>query len=638
MKSMLRILDLEDEPNDAELIKYELEAEGLSCEVSRVFSEEDFASALDKGGFDLILADFYLPGFSGSSALAIARARRPEIPFIFVSGTMGEDVAVESLKNGATDYVLKQKLSRLVPAVRRALTEAEQRRAREKYEDKIREQAALLDRAQDAIVVCNLANRIQYWNKGAERLYGWSARETSGSELTEWLLRDADAVHAAQTVLLEKEEWQGELQRVTKDGRSVIVHSRWTLLRDTQVKPKSFLSIDTDITERKRLESQFLRNHRIESVGRLASGIAHDLNNILAPILASVPMLRTGLPEAEFDKTLATIETSAQRGADIVEQLLTYARGVEGERAIVQVRRLIHELAGIIEHTFPRNIAFAPQGTENLWPVNADATQLHQVFMNLCVNARDAMPQGGTLTVTAENLELDENYVSMNPVATVGPYVVIRVIDTGKGIPRELMDKVFDPFFSTKDLGKGSGLGLSTVLGIVKSHGGFLDLRSELGKGSTFEIYLPAIPNAQVQTSATQPPIRTRGRGELILVVDDESNICDVTKKTLEKSGYKVLTASDGIDAIAVYSQYRGKIDLVLTDIRMPILDGVALIRALKKLEPQIKVIASSGIASSGGRLERMAELEELGVRGFLSKPYTAEQMLATFDEALHKQ
>jgi len=635
MKSMLRILELEDEPSDAELIKHELEAEGFSCQVSRVLSEEDFARALDKGGFDLILADFCLPGFSGSSALAMARAKRPDIPFIFVSGTMGEDVAVESLKEGATDYVLKHKLSRLAPAVRRALTEAEQRSARQQYEDKIREQAALLDRAQDAIVVCNLANRIQFWNKGAERLYGWSARETNGSEITEWLLRDPDAVHTAQTVLLEKEEWQGELHRVTKDGRNLIVHSRWTLLRDAQGKPKSFLSIDTDITERKRLESQFLRTQRIESIGRLASGIAHDLNNILAPILISVPMLRSGLPTEEFEKMLAMIEISAQRGADIVKQLLTYARGVEGERAVVQVKRLIHEMARIVQQTFPKNIGFVSQEAKNLWPIHADATQLHQVFMNLCVNARDAMPQGGTLTMTAENLELDENYVSMNPAATIGPHVLIRVTDTGKGIPPEVMDKVFDPFFSTKDLGKGSGLGLSTVLGLVKSHGGFIDLRSEMGKGSTFEIYLPATPNAQV-TQTALPSNRPRGRGELILVVDDEAIICDITKKTLEKNGYKVLTASDGIDAIAVYSQHRGKIDLVLTDIMMPILDGVAMIRALKKLEPQLKVIASSGMAATGGRLERTTELEELGVRAFLTKPYTAEQMLATFDEVLH--
>ncbi len=504
------------------------------------------------------------------------------------------------------------------------------------FEEKIREQEALIDLAQDAIMVSNLAGRVQFWSKGAERLYGWSSLQTIGSEISEWLGHDAASFQTAKRVVLDKGDWNGELQRQTKDGRTVIVRSRWSLLRDAEGNPKSFLAIDTDITEKKQLEAQFLRTQRIESVGRLASGIAHDLNNILAPIMISVPMFRLGLPPDEFEKMLATVEASAQRGADVIKQLLTYARGIEGNRAVLQLKPLLHEMDRMIQQTFPKNIIFSSTAAPDLWPLVGDATQLHQVLMNLCVNARDAMPLGGALSVSAENLDLDENYVSMSPDATAGPNVVIRVTDTGRGIPQEIIEKVFDPFFSTKDPGKGSGLGLSTVLGIVKSHGGFLNVRSALGKGSTFEIYLPAAPEAEVQASPTPRGAQPRGQGELILVVDDEASICEMTKKSLEKNGYKVLTAADGVEALALYAQHPGIIDLVLTDIMMPILDGVALVRTLKKLDPCVKVIASSGISSSGGHLERAAELEALEVRAFLSKPYTAEKMLRLFDEMLH--
>ncbi len=579
----MRIIHLEDDARDSELARSELANQGIPCEVDRVQSRED-----------------------------------------------------EALKSGASDYVLKERLFHLAPAVRRALREAKEQSERRLFEEKIREQAALLDLAQDAIMVCNLTGRIQFWNKGAERLYGLSSAQTTGSDIREWLSYEATSFQTAQEVVLDTGQWNGELQRLTKDGRTVIVHSRWTLLRDAQGNPKSFLSIDTDLTEKKRLEAQFLRNQRIESVGRLASGIAHDLNNILAPIMISVPMFRSGLPADEFEKMLATVEASAHRGADVIKQLLTYARGIEGSRAILPLKPLLHEMGRMIQQTFPKNITFSSTTVSELWPLLGDATQLHQVLMNLCVNARDAMPLGGALSVAAENLDLDENYVSMSPDATVGPHVVIRVTDTGKGIPKEIIEKIFDPFFSTKDLGKGSGLGLSTVLGIVKSHGGFVNVRSAPGTGSTFEIYLPAVPGAEAPASPAARGKQPRGQGELILIVDDEAIICEVTKKTLERNGYKVLVAADGVEALALYAQHPGMIDLVLTDIMMPILDGVALVRALKKLDPRVKVIASSGISSSGGRLDRAAELEALEVRAFLSKPYTAEKMLRLFEEMLH--
>src|SRR5260221_4202205 len=344
----MRIIHLEDDARDSELARSELANQGIPCEVDRVQSREELVSALDRAGFDLILADYNLPTFDGLSALALAREKSPQTPFIFLSGMRGEAVAVEALKSGASDYVLKERLFNLAPDVRRALREAKEQSERRLFEEKIREQAALLDLAQDAIMVCNLTGRIQFWNKGAERLYGWSSAQTTGSDIREWLSYEATSFQTAQEVVLDTGQWNGELQRLTKDGRTVIVHSRWTLLRDAQGNPKSFLSIDTDLTEKKRLEAQFLRNQRIESVGRLASGIAHDLNNILAPIMISVPMFRSGLPADEFEKMLATVEASAQRGADVIKQLLTYARGIEGSRAILPLKPLLHEMGRMI--------------------------------------------------------------------------------------------------------------------------------------------------------------------------------------------------------------------------------------------------------------------------------------------------
>ena len=511
----------------------------------------------------------------------------------------------------------------------------ERKRAEEalrESETQIRAQARLLDLAHDAIVVRNLKHEVLYWNRGAERIYGWTASEARGRRVTDLLLKDTKSFDAAQLELMEKGEWSGEIRQFTRDGREVIVSGRWTLVRDEQGRPTSVLVLNTDITEKKRLENQFLRSQRMESIGTLAGGVAHDLNNILSPIMMSAPLLRMDeLPAEDFDRLLDTIETNAQRGSDIVKQLLAFGRGIEGERVVVQLRHIIKEMVKIARETFPKNITVGADVADNLWPIMGDPTQTHQILLNLCINARDAMPNGGTLRIIADNVQLDEHYAAQDPEAKQGPFVSLRVTDTGTGIPKEIMDKIFDPFFTTKEIGKGTGLGLATVMGIVKSHGGMLHVYSEVGKGSAFNVLLPAAPNAVAPgEEAVREPL-PMGKGETILVVDDEAGILGATTKLLERHNYKVLAAADGAEALTLFTRHRGAIRLIMTDVMMPVMDGLALTRVIRKMAPDLGIIASSGLEHDA----RFEELRGLGVSAFLTKPYTAEKLLRTLRELL---
>ncbi|MBD1904236.1 response regulator [Funiculus sociatus GB2-A5] len=506
---------------------------------------------------------------------------------------------------------------------------------RKHSEQKIREQAALLDIATDAIIVQNLENQILFWSKGAECLYGWNKEEAVGKNTNELLYKQTPSqLQEYSEILFAYGEWYGELHQVTKSGQVIIVESRWTLVRDDQEKPKAVLIVNTDITEKKQLERQFLRGQRLESLGTLASGIAHDLNNVLAPVLMSVQLLQLKLQDEQSKHLLSILETNTKRGADLVKQVLSFAKGIEGERTTIQVGHLILELKKIVQETFPKSIQLCTDiQTRELWTISGDATQLHQVLMNLCVNARDAMPNGGVLKICAENIIVDENYARMIAGAKVGSHIVVTVSDTGVGMSSDILDRIFEPFFTTKELGKGTGLGLSTVLGIVKSHGGFINVYSEVGKGTEFKVYLPAVQAKQVQQVEKDESKLPNGQGELILVVDDEASIAEVTKTSLETYAYRVLTASDGIEAVLVYAQHKEEISVVLLDMMMPSMDGPTTIRTLQKINPQVKVIAVSGLASK----ERVTEVANLGIKNFLSKPYTTQQLLQSLNEVISR-
>ena len=511
-------------------------------------------------------------------------------------------------------------------AIRSDITE------RKRAEEQIREQAALLDQAQDAILVRDLDQNIFFWNKGAEKLYGWSAEEAVGKNAEQLLFKDHSAqFDAAREAIIENGEWKGELHQTRRDGTDIIVEGRWTLVRDEQGQPKSILIINTDITEKKRMESQFLRAQRMESIGTLAGGIAHDLNNVLSPILMAIDMLQLRVTDENSKKWFDVLRANAERGGSMVRQVLSFARGVEGERVALQPKHLIKEIVKILRETLPKSLEINFHVPNDLWIISADATQIHQVLMNLCVNARDAMPEGGSISIKAENVFVDDNYARMHIEANAGRFVVINVSDTGPGMTVEIQTRIFEPFFTTKEMTKGTGLGLSTALTIVKSHGGFINVYSELHRGSQFAVYLPALDMpGTVDLAAAQTDLPL-GNGELVLVVDDEESIREITRGTLETFGYRVLTASDGTEALALYVDKKNEIAVVLTDMVMPFMDGPATIRALQRMNPNVRIIAASGLGTGHHAGEGVLE----GVSVFLNKPYTAEKLLKTLAQVL---
>jgi PAS domain S-box-containing protein len=750
MLQRLQVLIVEDDAGDAELILAELRNAGFDPEWHRVETEAGYVEKLYPG-LDVILSDYSMPKFNGLRALALLNERGLEIPFIIVSGIIGEETAISAIKEGAVDYLLKDRLARLGPAVRQALDQYRLRRERERAEVKFRklveqsltgiylaqndrfvyvnprmadilgfseaelmgpslfefivpadremvrenirrrlegevesvqyefrmlrkdgtvinaevrgclsehdgqpailgslldvteqrraqetarEQAEMLDRAHEAIVVYGIhTRRITFWNRGAVRLYGWTADEAVGRDVGELIFSDASAPDAVTAHLLKAGEWRGEHNQVSKTGKKSIVSSSASLVNDANGEPKLALVINIDITEQKEFEARFLRAQRMESIGTLASGVAHDLNNILTPIMMSAPLLRRDLAQEKREHIISSIETCAGRGAQIIKQVLTFGRGLEGDKRPVQAGALVKEVIKIMRETFPKSIGIESSLAPTLWPIIGDSTQIHQVLLNLCVNARDAMPGGGKVRLSAANLEVDANYASMLPEANPGPYVLLEVSDSGTGIAPEIVERIFDPFFTTKEVGKGTGLGLSTVHGIVKGHGGFLKVTSSPGKGTTFQVYLPAAPDqdAAIDTSESETQI-PNGHGELVLVVDDEETVRRSASMVLEASGYEVVLAADGTEALAVFAQNSDRIAIVLTDLMMPFLDGVGLIRALHSMSPNVPIIASTGLEEK----HKLLELRAMDVETVLYKPYGAKALLRTVHRSLH--
>ena len=566
-----------------------------------------------------------------------------DYPLLVTVGAAEQDVLLPSSQRRARNYVgaglvsammafLAGLLMTALARKRRTVVKLEQTMADlSAVHGRLAEQASLLDKAQDAIIVRDLGHRITYWNKSAERLYGWSSGEVLGTVARE-LQPDPVVFDEAMRRVVEHGDWMGELAQVGKDGRRLTVESRWTLVKNDAGGAGAVLVINTDITERTKLEQQFLRAQRLESIGTLAGGIAHDLNNVLTPIMMSIGMLTERESDPERLDILHTLETSARRGADMVQQVLSFARGVEGRREQVEIGDVLHDVERIVNDTFLKNIDVRTSIPADLWTVSGDPIQLHQVLLNLCVNARDAMPNGGRLSLSAANVTLDEAFAVGNIDAKAGPYVMLQVQDSGTGIPRDTIDRIFEPFFTTKDVSKGTGLGLSTSLAIVKSHGGFIRVESDPGAGTAFSVYLPAQPVARPDASPATEVELPRGNGELILVVDDEPSVRTIARRMLEAFGYRVALAPDGAQAAAIYADRKHEIAAVITDMMMPVMDGPATIRALKGIRADVRIIAVSGLH---GRGTDPHEGASASVRHFLPKPYTAATLLAALREIL---
>ncbi len=497
-------------------------------------------------------------------------------------------------------------------------------------EEKIREQAALLNRSQDAIILETVDGLVTYWNEGASRMFGWSSEETLGRKLGD-ILKDVEPrqILGIAGTVREDGEWAGETKARDRRGVEIILDCRCKLLTDSIGISKSIMMVCTDVTEKKKLEAQFIRAQRLESIGALAGGIAHDLNNVLSPIMMSIRTLKLGSGDPQSLEILQTMESSAQRGSDMIRQILMFGRGAGGERIVLQPRHILGEVVNIACATFPKSIRFEQSISRNLWTVMGDATHIHQIILNLCLNARDAMPEGGTLTIGAENQTLGENCNQVSIDAKPGKYVVISVTDTGTGIPPGLLDKIFEPFFTTKALGQGTGLGLSTAVALVKGNGGFITVSSEVNFGSTFKVYLPASEKVETVSPLESSADQYVGHGEMILVVDDESSIREIARATLEAYGYQVIVAGDGAEAIAAFVKNMGNVRAIIIDNMMPVMDGKAAIPALKRIRAEVKIIATSGLQEEiTGPFFELAD-------SFMSKPFTGEKLLSTVHEVI---
>jgi len=750
----MKILHLEDDAADAEIFEGLLFAEWPDCKIRRMDTREDFEEALQTGDYDLILSDYTLPNFDGLSALAIARRQRPEIPFVFLSGTIGEQRAIEALRHGANDYVLKEAPNRLVAAIHSALEDAERDAARrlaeetlgksrsqfrqiaesigdfivlldleerpqyanaafhhivDPYVDQITrsflewvhpedrpglaaqlqlaragderlnlefrllfpdgsirfleasagmppgfrdealllltgrniserkateqaliEQASLLEKARDAIWLIDLNFTIAQWNASAERIYGIPRHEAIGRDARAVLFHTQEAhFDLAVALVLAQGEWHGEFRHTRSTGGDLVVDCSWSLVNDAQGRPQSILCIEADATTRRQLELDLQRSQRIEGLGMLAGGIAHDLNNILSPMLIGVRMLRPLAKTQDDMAVLDTLESCAAHGADLVQQIVLFARGSEGQRSEIRLGELLMELKSFLKTAYQRSLTFEVGWDAEISPVFADPTQIKQVVLNLCVNARDAMPEGGTVRITAENARvLPGGLRGFTGEIPAGAYVRLSVADTGTGMSPETLEKIFDPFFTTKGIGKGTGLGLSTIAGIVRSHGGTIRVESALGSGTTFQIYLPA---ALAPTPASRTPkikLPPKGRGETVLVIDDDEATRNVCERTLVSQGYRVVTAENGELGLQAFEAHRAEIRAVVCDQMMPGISGFEILTEIHRRVPRIGLVIMSGLAEN-----LAASLPPFLL--LLSKPMTAEKLLRSVRQAL---
>jgi PAS domain S-box-containing protein len=633
MPGELRILVLEDNLYDAELAIATLELSGYGCQWDHVATREAYLSHLDRHSYDLVLSDYSLPAFDGLTAVRLLRDRDPDMPFILISGTLGEETAIESLKAGATDYVIKSHLDRLVPVVGRALRERDEQRQRRQAEAALRRAEAryrdLFENATDMIYTRDLDGNLTSVNGVAERFTGYARDELLRMNISR-LIAPGYLPVRSEAQLRERETEPGsaveELEFLRKDGSRLWVEINVRLIyEDGQA--VGVQGIARDISERRRdeeqrrqLEDQLLQAQKMESIGTLAGGVAHDFNNVLTAIIGNIQLVLEGVPRDSPDYPLfAEIEKAANRATSLTRQLLAFSRRQPIERRTIDLNGAINELSHMLRRIIGEDVEVEMRLAPRIAPIFADPSQIQQVIMNLAVNARDAMPDGGRLTIATDEVTLDESACRNYPQAQAGRYARLIVSDTGVGMDAETQLRIFEPFYTTKERGRGTGLGLSVVYGIIKQHEGFVQVRSEPGDGATFTIFLPA-PAQIVDVPLPELQAAVRGGHETILVAEDEASLRYLAAMVLERLGYTVLLAQDGVEAVELFVSNPARIDLVILDMVMPRFGGRDALDRMRSVRPDLRALFVTGYDDSGARTNPSADKTSI-----LLKPYRVD-------------
>jgi PAS domain S-box-containing protein len=642
MKPPLRILHLEDDPADAALIQTTLDAAGIPCATTRVQTRDDFVSALEKGGVDLVLSDFFLPSFDGLAAAKIMQARWPAIPFILVSGTLGEERAIESMQNGATDYVLKDRLTRLCPAVRRAMEEVEGRAAQRQTQEALRlsqqRLQIIFNESPAGIALVGEDGLPVLTNPALQTMLGYTGEELSRMHFCDFTHPDdraKDTELYGELTQGSRQSYQMEKRFIRKDGREIWANLSVSLAREAAGHASFAIGIIKDITERRCLEAQLIEAQKMEVIGQLAGGVAHDFNNILAVIMGYSDMLIVKLhPDSPLQKDAQTILHAAERAAALTRQLLVFSRKQIVQPVVLDLNVVVKDMEKMLARLIDENVELVFALDPQTGRLKADPGYVGQVLMNLVVNARDAMPDGGKITVETANAVLDPAYALAHPGAIPGDYVMLSVSDTGTGMTDEVKGRLFEAFFTTKPKGKGTGLGLATCQTIVQQCGGHIEVASELGRGTTFRIYFPRVQQAAAPAgnSVKKSPM-PRGT-ETLLLVEDEPAVRHLACDVLRGQGYQVLSANNGQDGLHEARQHKGTpISLVVTDVIMPQMGGKVMAEWLKSSYPNLKILFTSGYTDDA--IAHHGVLDP-GV-AFLPKPYTPATLARTVRELLDK-
>ncbi len=614
------ILIVEDEVIVCRDIRQQLELLGYQVAGETRFGEEalDLTRRLDP---DLILMDIQLAGDMNGIQAGRLLIEETGKPVVFLTAFAGGDLFEQAKELSPAGYILK-------PFEERELrTVLDMAVYKQKIEQELRLKSNALSAAANAVVITDAEGSIEWANRAFSLNSGYTPEEALGRKPGDLLKsgkHPPEFYRDMWETITRGEVWDGEITNKRKDGTLYQERMTITPIFTPAGMITHYIAIKQDITQEKALETLYLRAQRLESIGTLAGGIAHDLNNILAPILMSGDLLLNETLQPDQRKMVELIQQSAKRGADVVRQVLAFARGEDGNRSEIQLRHLILDRCKVSRQTFPKNIQIDENIPRDLWPVFADPTQIHQVLMNLMLNARDAMPQGGTLSISARNHTVERDNLCLKNEMAPGPCVIISVSDTGTGIDPAILERIFDPFFTTKPTGKGSGLGLSSAMGIVRGHKGALRVESAPGEGSTFHLYLPADMKKQSEQAHPELPSLPVGHQEPILVVDDEDSIRWMIRNTLQSLGYRVELACNGLEALEkIQARTQDPYRLILLDLMMPVMDGPALVTTLKKSAPDLPVIVMSGMLPENSP-EPLPEIVRLP---FLQKPFSIESL-----------